>query len=237
MEYRFNQFRRANYNNYLITMDYTYTKLLTQSELLSGTYFYDNKLVFTGDNILQAMDSNNKYVKSYYCKFKVYKRDSEQIIQTRLFYTFKQEDNIQYLQKFTIPAGDPSEYVVCELVIKPNATYNELQFILERTLEDYNIQLEDPTKGGRTMNIEIESMKEIYNIFNYLKSTDIKMRCLLQIGVQGPANLLMSIDGEGVRTGRTGQYEINYGANIQFIGFVVEEGDGINFILDYQYRY
>ena len=47
--------------------------------------------------------------------------------------------------------------------------------------------------------------------------------------------MLMCINGEEIRIGRTGIYEINYGISINTIGFIVEPNDGKNFILDYQY--
>ena len=45
----------------------------------------------------------------------------------------------------------------------------------------------------------------------------------------------MSIDGEAVRVGRSGIYEINNGISVSFIGFIVEPDDNKYFILDYQY--
>ena len=65
-------------------------------------------------------------------------------------------------------------------------------------------------------------MKEILNRQNI--SIENK-GTLKQIGVQGPPGLLMSINGEPIRIGRSGLYEINNGINTTFIGFIVEANE------------
>jgi hypothetical protein len=52
--------------------------------------------------------------------------------------------------------------------------------------------------------------------------------------------MLMCINGEDIRIGPNGIYEINNGYKITFIGFVVQQSDQTPdkrdyFILDYQY--
>ena len=75
----------------------------------------------------------------------------------------------------------------------------------------------------------------IFNVISFLNSSIENKGKLKQIGVQGPAGLLMCINGESIYIGRTGIYEINYGISISSIGFVVEPDDNKNFIMDYQY--
>lgn len=58
---------------------------------------------------------------------------------------------------------------------------------------------------------------------------------LKQIGVQSAPGLPMCIDGEQVRVGRSGIYEINHGITIRFLGFIVQPNDDKYFLLDYQY--
>ena len=45
----------------------------------------------------------------------------------------------------------------------------------------------------------------------------------------------MCINGEEIKVGRSGLYEILNGYKISFIGFIVEPDDNKYFILDYQY--
>ena len=45
----------------------------------------------------------------------------------------------------------------------------------------------------------------------------------------------MCINGEEIRVGRSGLYEILNGYKVTFIGFIVEPNDNKHFMLDYQY--
>ena len=83
------------------------------------------------------------------------------------------------------------------------------------------------------MDIEIEKLQEINNLITALNVSSTGK--LKQIGVQSAPGFLMSIDGEAVRVGRSGIYEINNGISVSFIGFIVEPDDNKYFILDYQY--
>ena len=85
------------------------------------------------------------------------------------------------------------------------------------------------------MKIEVDNLSLIYNIMDYLRTSIDNKGRLKQIGVQGPTGLLMNINGESIRIGRTGIYEINNGVTITSIGFIIEDGNTDNFILDYQY--
>ena len=51
---------------------------------------------------------------------------------------------------------------------------------------------------------------------------------------------MMCINGEEIRIGRTGIYELNNGITVQYIGFIVKESDFTQdgkdyFIMDFQY--
>ena len=97
----------------------------------------------------------------------------------------------------------------------------------------YNIINADGTYG-RICNIYIDRLDEVYNVINYLNPL-INKSSLLQIGVQSAPGLLMCINGEEIKVGRSGLYEILNGYKISFIGFIVEPDDNKYFILDYQY--
>lgn len=64
---------------------------------------------------------------------------------------------------------------------------------------------------------------------------------LIRIGVQGPTGLMMSINGEQIKVGKTGIYELNdVNIKITYLGFALKENvlnvDGYdNFILDFEY--
>ena len=89
---------------------------------------------------------------------------------------------------------------------------------------------------GRIINIEVEYYEEIINVIDvYLNPVTGNAGILKQIGVQGPPGTLMCIEGEQIRIGRSGIYEINNGVVISFLGFVLHEDDENQFFLDYQY--
>lgn len=80
----------------------------------------------------------------------------------------------------------------------------------------------------------------ITNIIDTFAST-YGLTELIRIGVQGPTGLMMSINGEQIRIGKTGIYELNdINIKITYLGFALKENvlnvDGYdNFILDFEY--
>ena len=233
--YNFGQFRRTQLDSYMTALTYNFTDLRTQSPLFKGVVFMDKVISLSDKNILQSVDSTGTVIKSYYMRFKVYKKEnSEQLITIKLVNTNKTKDNEQVLKTVTIEAGLENDYSTFDLVIPPNSTYNNIQFILNRVAEDYNLVDKDNIYGRR-MDIEIDSLKEIYNVIEFLNSSIDNKGRLKQIGVQSAPGLMMSIEGELIRVGRSGIYEINNGISINYIGFIVEPGDNKYFVLDYQY--
>ena len=230
--YKFGQFRKSQLSSYLIPLEYTLNDLAVQSSLSRGVTFIDKGIDL--DNALQALDSSGKQ-KSYYIRFKIYKQTTKQFITVRLVNTEKTSDNVQTIENLEIDAGNADDYSIFELVLSPNDnhTYNQIYFELNRELIDYNTLNADGTYGRKIM-LTIDNLSEIYNIIDFLQTSIENKRVLKQIGVQGPPGLLMSINGEAIRIGRSGLYEINNGINTSFIGFIIED-DEKYFILDYQY--
>ena len=233
--YKFGQLRRTQIESYLTPLTYTFKDIETKSALSQGITFIDKAIVLTGNNILQSVDKTGTVIKSYYMQIKVFKEEeSEQLLTIKLVNTDKTKDNEQTLETITIEQGKKNDFAIFEIVISPNQSYNQIQFVLNRVLIDYNNENEDGTYG-RKVNMEILKLKEIYNVIDFLNPAIENTGRLKQIGVQSAPGLLMSIDGEAVRVGRSGIYEINNGISVSFIGFIVEPDDNKYFILDYQY--
>lgn len=230
--YKFGQFRKSQLSPYLIPLEYTLNDLAVQSSLSRGITFIDKGIDL--DNALQALDSGGKQ-KSYYIRFKIYKQTTKQFITVKLVNTERTSDNVQTIENLEIDVGNADDYSIFELVLSPNDnhTYNQIYFELNRELIDYNILNADGTYGRKIM-LTIDNLSEIYNVIDFLQTSIENKRVLKQIGVQGPPGLLMSINGEAIRIGRSGLYEINNGINTSFIGFIIED-DEKYFILDYQY--
>lgn len=240
-KYQFGQARRSTFNNFVsdLSIDDDEVKyLITESILIPETVFFkDSKITLSGDNILQPTNESGSSIKSYYIKIKFYKQsESDQTINIKLVNNNKQEDNEQIVETINISKGPEDEYIIYETVLKPNQDYNEIQFILARKIEEDYLVPSGSIDGypiyGREMDIEIEKLQEINNLITALNVSSTGK--LKQIGVQSAPGFLMSIDGEPVRVGRTGMYEINYGVSISYLGFVIND-DKTQFLLDYQY--
>ena len=234
MNYNFGQFRKSQIDNYLMPLDSGILEdLQVTSALSENVKFVDKKIDLVEEDYLQALTNNNKQ-RSYYIKFKVFKQDTAQSINIKLINTKATTDNMQLIKNIKINRGKDTDYSVFEIVISPsdNHVFDRIYFELNRELIDYNTHIADDIYG-RTLSIEIERLDEIYNVIDFLENS-IDTDTLKQIGVQGPPGLLMSINGEEIRIGRSGLYEINNGVSVSFIGFIIEQNEKY-FVLDYQY--
>ena len=232
MSYNFGQFRRGQVKSYLTTIPYELSTIEVESPLSKGVVFTNPVMNFSEDNLLSSIDDSGKQ-KGYYLKFKIYKQEKEQLITLKLIDTQKTTENTQIIKDFKIEAGLLTDSLTFEIIIAPNSNYNQICFELIRTSDDFN-RNEDGTYG-RVLEMEVEGLSSIYNIINYLNPSIDNKGKLKQIGVQGPIGMLMYINGEEIRIGRTGIYEINYGIAINTIGFIIEPNDEKNFLMDYQY--
>lgn len=177
---------------------------------------------------------------NYYIKIKILRRkDSDQTITLRLAHTSDSTiDTYQFVDSYTIfTATEEEQYAVIESIVQPNSAYQQLNLILSRTSADFQISNQDSNNAnaiGRTIRI---TDYEIYQLSNL-----IDKKCT-KIGVQGPPNMLMCINGEEIRIGPSGIYEIKNGYIINFIGVVPRisrDSTGAigrdNFLIDYQYE-
>ena len=231
MSFQFGQFRRSQLDSFLTPLKYKLEKAKIKSTISTAVTFVDNVISLT--NALKPTEQDGIRAKNYYIRFRIYKKANPQTIIIKLINTNKQTDNIQNLRTIIVDAGRETEYNTYEIVIPPNNNYNQIKFELQRELEDYNKKNSDGTYG-RICKIEVIRLDEIYNVIDYL-TTIINKSALLQIGVQSAPGLLMCINGEEIRVGRSGLYEILNGYKVTFIGFIVEPNDNKHFMLDYQY--
>lgn len=235
MSYSFGQYRRKSSDVYSSSLTYTLSSIQEQSPLSTAVIFNEAVINLTGSNVLQYVDETSLKRRYYYIKFKVYKMwDTTQEITVKLINTSKTSDNVQTLTNITVDKGYESDYSVFDIVIPPNANYDQIQFYLNRIVEDYS-QVNSDGTYGRIVNIEIDRLEEVNNVIDIINTAIDNKGQLKQIGVQSVPGLQMCIDGESIKVGRSGLYEINNGVTISFIGFIVETDDNQYFILDYQY--
>lgn len=226
MSYNIGQFRRAQLSiaNYRTLLKYNITTVTNNN---TNVTFLDTAISLTSDSVL-----DNKH--SYYLQFTVKQKNSVQNFSLQL----QNSNDSQTIENYTVPAGTGS--ITFDIVFTPNSIYNLIVFVLARTTEDYNIT--EDSQYGRIMDITVNknNIYLITNIINTLAST-YELTRLIRIGVQGPTGLMMSINGEQIKVGKTGIYELNdVNIKITYLGFVLKENalnvDGYdNFILDFEY--
>ena len=233
--FKFGQIRRNQIQSFLTPLDYSMIDIEVESSLSKGVVFLDSGMQMSSENALTPTDAQGN-PRSYYFRFRVQKQEKEQIIDVKLIDPSKVTDGTQTISTVRVPAGDTQDYSVFDLVITINANriYEKIQFQLARDTSDFEEQNE---KGyyGRLTNITVENLSIIKNVIDVLNPSIENKGVLKQIGVQSAPGLMMCINGEQIRVGRTGIYELkNTGINIYYLGFIFED-ENTYFILDYQY--
>lgn len=209
------QLRKNNLNSYTVPLSYSLEDVERTDDIFRGMTFIDK-----GINI---QSNPLKLDKSYYLNFNVYYASTPQNFSIYLRRNQNNEnDNLQKIKDYNLPQGPTDQYVSYELVISPNNEYTEIIFELARNENDYT------STEKRVMNIQINNLEEINNVLESLGIESIQ-----RLGVQGAPGMLMCINGEEIRIGRTGIFELLSDITVDFIGFVVKDSD--YFILDYQY--
>lgn len=231
MAYKFGQFRKEQYaySNYVKQIsDYTLTSIKSKAEGFEGIEFQDVAIkrgFTTADGSMFLRFAVTRFTRETNVTIKLAKENASALSTT----------NIQTVATIVVPAGNTSVElstpVIYDIVITPNESYGQLIFSIDRDGQDFT---ETPRKWIPAQSFMVQSFGSISNIItsylnNYIENTGR----LKQIGIQSRPGLEMCIDGEMIRVGRTGIYEINHGIDITFIGFMPEKED--HFIMDYQY--
>ena len=155
------------------------------------------------DECIQVDTMSN--TKNYYFHGKIKRMTSNQTFYIKLVnydIPSSAEDYVeQYLKTITISKGDPDEWVDVEFIFSPLVSFDCILFELQRTVDDYRTEVRYPL-------IAYEELSEINNIINSRIADGIK---LIKLGVQSRPGLLMCINGEEIRTCRTGIYELKNG--------------------------
>ena len=242
MAYNIGQFRRtSNLNDYYeniitnnIQIEQFFKEKISENNL---QIFFENPY-YDLSNINNVMNKQNYY----YLNFSVKKLNSAQNFYLKLknFYeedSLEEEENQQIIANFNVPKKilqTNDEWTTFEIIIAPNNSYRQLYWDLSRTfLDDYRTDSIQTTENimGRKMNIIINQFAVIKNIIQNINK-------VIKIGIQGPPSLLMCINGEQIRIGKTGIFEINEDDFIIFfIGFIpkIKNNTLEYFIMDYEY--
>ena len=154
------------------------------------------------DECIQIDGFNN--TKNYYFHGKIKRMTSNQTFYIKLVNyspSTTTDDIEQYLKTITVSKGDPDEWVDVEFIFTPFVSFDCILFELQRTVDDYRTEVRYPL-------IAYEELSEINNVISSRIVDGIK---LIKLGVQSRPGLLMCINGEEIRTSRTGIYELKNG--------------------------
>ena len=228
MSYNFGQFRSSQ-------MDGSFSNDIKNTFTLGWkNTSEDNGVIFSNVNATGNVLQNQKY---YYLRFHVaQEQENTQKFSLKLSISDTQdEEHQQTIEDFTVNTGTGIQYF--QIIIAPNATYNQILWQLKRTYIDYTSPNSRGTTG-RLMDIQVDELTILENVVTFLGqqvSDEERLKSLKKIGVQGPPSLLMCINGEQIRIGKSGIYEItNPGIAVSFIGFVPKTNEDY-FIMDFEY--
>ena len=231
MAYRFGQFRREQYSRYVDPIDnnhYTLGSVVSEIEGFSGQK--------VKDIILKR--PFKKEDGSLFLRFALTRFDRETGVTIKLAKentSALATDNIQTIAKITIPAYirglNETTPLIYDIIISPNDDYAQLVFAIDRDGRDL---IETPRAWKEGVSFMVQEFGQIQNLLSNSNPIDTEgLNKLRQVGVQSRPGLEMCINGEMIRVGRSGIYEINHGVEITFLGFMPSDKD--HFILDYQY--
>lgn len=228
--YKFGQFRRTQMDNYINLLALRLQEVQRRDTVNSSLKFHDKVGTLSGTNIISAS-------KCYYLRFGVKQRsDGDQVIELSLRDSTS-EDKKYSIETYKVDQGEGISYF--EAIFVANASYDKLYWVLERNLLDYS-DLDNPDKEERIVEIVEPMFGELIDVIPFLQASYPGLEYLTKIGVQGDPYLLMCINDEPIRVGRTGIYELKGEVNISSLYFIPRPSsvyaDGYEyFIMDFEY--
>lgn len=127
----------------------------------------------------------------------------------------------QIVKHYSLSAEGQDKSTVIELVFTPKTAFSKLIFILDRkTTADFDRRMSfSPAKDV--------ILSEVKNILN---------QPIFKVGIQGEPDLIVCINGEPIRLGRSGMFEIHEDDfSVYSIGFIPPSSKDSYFIVDYCY--
>lgn len=142
--------------------------------------------------------SNRKLEKgvNYYFHGKIKRMSSVQSFDVKLVnYENITSNVVQWVKKIVVQSGDENDIVDIEFIFTPAADFDTILFEMVRTSAD--------TPNQRQATIIYEELSIINNILP-------EKRKVLHIGVQSQPSILLCVNGQEMRVGRSGMYELNH---------------------------
>lgn len=212
----------------------------------SDTIFNDFYLRLAGNGQLtETVNNDGIHIRCFFLRIRVEAQQQQQTITVRLGNSAMAgtaEEQYQDIESIIVPVGPSGVWYTYDFVIHPNNQYDQIRFVMMRNETDYNDKHSYDEYYGRVANIEILRYDQLHNLLrggdNALKNQVVldtnDQEQIKQLGIQSLPGLKMCIDGEMVRVGKSGIYEVNNGIAINFLSFIVSDTDKTIIIMDYQ---
>jgi len=226
MSYTIGQLRKSKVSNFLTSIG------TTQNDRIVSTYFDNTEFNDVAITPAEALTAD----KNYFIRFSIkkmsadaYDGDNTQNITLRLYKSLKDytDDDVQLLQSLPRIAAAPAgqeDWVTFEKVFTPDDSYAYIGLILSRSSYDYRY-----VNTAREVTLRVDAFGSVDNILPSVSKSFMK------IGCQSKPGSLLCVNGEQIRIGRSGTYEVNNGVPITFFGFAGQNNEIGQFILDYAY--
>ena len=163
---------------------------------------------FFNEGIMLKSNVSFEASKNYYFHSKIRRMNETQVFHIYLANVTKTDNNTillageqQFLKTITVQGGTDTDWVDMELIFAPFINFNTIMFKLQRSIVDYNL---DTCRYPTIIYQEL-------SIINNLLSSFSNVQSLYKLGVQSRPGFLMCINGEEIRTGRSGIYELKDG--------------------------
>ena len=180
------------------------------------------------DKILRLKSGYFQSQETYYLRFKV-KRFPGAIQQFQIgLLNFSDETKpiaVQKIEDYTMEKGQTTTYQSFQIVFTPSQNFDSILFEYHRNGNDYHS--EDPnikwrieqlyTEGvgrqepirGRHMVVKIQELGRLHNVVQLMRSNYGDLGEITKLGIQAPPGMLLGINGQQIRVGGSGIYEIN----------------------------
>jgi hypothetical protein len=179
----------------------------------------DNSIVKTDDtkNIIQQVEFSDttyactlSYGNSYVLRFSA-KSSALNNTSFNIKLISNENDSITQIVKPNLRTSYVQPF---EVIITPNQTYDKIIFEVNRETYDFK-------NNKRKIEVSNVSLFIVNNLLDGIINTNHMP--LKHIGVQGPKGMIMCINGEEIKIGNSGTYEIDNKIDINFFGVVVKE--------------
>lgn len=226
------QFRKPQLDNY-------YNNYNFQNIEIGGSSNFGSPYINRSSSI-----ANNEFLekgKCYYLKFTAnlayLGNEPTRYITVKLSTQSASEANVQILTLKNNPKVGSTPTVV-ETTFIPNHNYQYILFQITRTSEDDRITNDiNNSKGSRFDSISINTFVQLPNTIDILETINPNLyqniNYFKKIGIQAPTGFQFNIEGQTIRIGNSGIYQINNGYKIKEIYFSPTQED--YFIMDFEY--